>query len=32
MLQCNFHYHEKLNKEKMRELLAQWRADAAKEA
>ncbi|MBL8163722.1 MAG: NAD(P)H-dependent oxidoreductase subunit E [Anaerolineae bacterium] len=32
MLQCNFHFHEKLNKEKMRELLAQWRADAAKEA
>lgn len=30
MLQCNFHYHEDLTREKMRELLAKWRAEAAK--
>lgn len=30
MLQCNFHFHEQLNMEKMRALLAEWRADAAK--
>lgn len=29
MLQCNFHYHEKLDREKMRALLAQWRAEAS---
>lgn len=27
MLQCNFHYHEKLDMEKMKELIAQWRAE-----
>jgi NADH-quinone oxidoreductase subunit E len=30
MLQCNFHYHENLNMEKMRALLAKWRAEAQK--
>jgi NADH-quinone oxidoreductase subunit E len=30
MLQCNFHFHEQLNMEKMRALLAEWRAEAAK--
>lgn len=29
MLQCNFHYHELLNMEKMRALIAEWRAQAA---
>jgi NADH-quinone oxidoreductase subunit E len=28
MLQCNFHYVENLNMDKMRTLLAQWRAEA----
>jgi NADH-quinone oxidoreductase subunit E len=28
MLQCNFHYVENLNMDKMRALLAQWRAEA----
>lgn len=28
MLQCNFHYVENLNMEKMKALLAQWRAEA----
>jgi NADH-quinone oxidoreductase subunit E len=32
MLQCNFHFHELLNMEKMRGLIAEWRAEAAKEA
>jgi NADH-quinone oxidoreductase subunit E len=27
MLQCNFHYHEQLDMEKMKELIAQWRAE-----
>jgi NADH-quinone oxidoreductase E subunit len=31
MLQCNFHYAENLNMEKMRALLAQWRAEAEQE-
>lgn len=29
MLQCNFHYIENLGQEKMRGLLAKWRAEAA---
>jgi NADH-quinone oxidoreductase E subunit len=29
MLQCNFHFHENLNMEKMKELIAQWRAETA---
>ncbi len=32
MLQCNFHYVENLGQEKMRELLAQWREEAAQPA
>jgi NADH-quinone oxidoreductase subunit E len=28
MLQCNFHYHENLDMEKMKALLEQWRASA----
>lgn len=28
MLQCNFHFEENLDMDKMRELLAQWRAEA----
>jgi NADH-quinone oxidoreductase E subunit len=28
MLQCNFHFHELLNMEKMRKLLDDWRAEA----
>ena len=31
MLQCNFHFHEQLNMEKMRGLIAEWRAEAANE-
>jgi NADH-quinone oxidoreductase subunit E len=31
MLQCNFHYHENLDMDKMNALLAQWRAEAGKE-
>ena len=31
MLQCNFHFHENLNMEKMRPLLDEWRAEAQKE-
>lgn len=31
MLQCNFHYHENLNMDKMKTLLDKWRAEAAKE-
>jgi NADH-quinone oxidoreductase subunit E len=31
MLQCNFHFHENLNMEKMRPLLDQWREEAAKD-
>lgn len=27
MLQCNFHYHENLDMEKMNALIAQWRAE-----
>ena len=27
MLQCNFHYHENLDMDKMKVLLAQWRAE-----
>jgi NADH-quinone oxidoreductase subunit E len=30
MLQCNFHFQEKLDMEKMRALLKQWRDEAAK--
>jgi NADH-quinone oxidoreductase E subunit len=29
MLQCNFHYYENLNMDKMRALLDEWRAEAA---
>ncbi len=32
MMQCNFHYQENLDVEKMKTLLAQWRAEAAQEA
>jgi NADH-quinone oxidoreductase E subunit len=32
MMQCNFHFVEKLDMEKTRELLAQWRAEAAQQA
>lgn len=28
MLQCNFHYHENLNMDKMNQLLAEWRAES----
>jgi NADH-quinone oxidoreductase subunit E len=31
MLQCNFHFHENLNMEKMRVLLDEWRAEAEKD-
>ena len=31
MLQCNFHYHEKLDMDKMQELIAQWRAEASQD-
>ena len=30
MLQCNFHYHENLDMDKMKVLLDQWRAEAKK--
>jgi hypothetical protein len=30
MLQCNFHYHENLDMDKMKALLDEWRAEAAK--
>lgn len=30
MLQCNFHYQENLDRDKMKALLEQWRAEAAK--
>lgn len=29
MLQCNFHFYEKLDMDKMKALLAEWRAEAA---
>jgi NADH-quinone oxidoreductase subunit E len=29
MLQCNFHYHENLDMDKMKALIEQWRAEAA---
>jgi NADH-quinone oxidoreductase E subunit len=29
MLQCNFHYHENLDMEKMKALIAEWRTQAA---
>ncbi|NJL95787.1 MAG: NAD(P)H-dependent oxidoreductase subunit E [Anaerolineae bacterium] len=32
MLQCNFHFEEHLTMELMREKIAQWRAEAAREA
>jgi NADH-quinone oxidoreductase subunit E len=32
LLQCNFHYQENLDMEKMKALLDQWRAEAAQEA
>ena len=31
MLQCNFHYHENLDMDQMRALIAQWRAEAGVE-
>lgn len=31
MMQCNFHYHENLDLDKAKELIAQWRAEAAEE-
>jgi NADH-quinone oxidoreductase subunit E len=31
MLQCNFHYHENLDMDKMKVLLDQWRAEAGQE-
>lgn len=30
MLQCNFHFYEKLDMDKMKALLAEWRAEATK--
>jgi len=30
MLQCNFHYHENLDMEKMKALIEQWRAEASR--
>ncbi|MGQ9849173.1 MAG: NADH-quinone oxidoreductase subunit NuoE family protein [Aggregatilineaceae bacterium] len=30
MLQCNFHYHEKLDMEKVKALIEQWRAEASR--
>ncbi|MBL8131616.1 MAG: NAD(P)H-dependent oxidoreductase subunit E [Anaerolineae bacterium] len=30
MLQCNFHFHENLDMDKMNALIAQWRAEAGK--
>jgi NADH-quinone oxidoreductase subunit E len=30
MLQCNFHYAENLDQDKMKDLLAKWRAEATK--
>jgi NADH-quinone oxidoreductase subunit E len=30
MMQCNFHYHEHLDLEKVKTLIAQWRKEAAK--
>ena len=32
MLQCNFHYHENLDMDKMKELIEQWRQEAAEES
>jgi NADH-quinone oxidoreductase subunit E len=32
MLQCNFHYQENLDVEKMKALIEQWRAESAAEA
>jgi len=32
MLQCNFRYVENLDMEKMKALIAQWRAEATAEA
>jgi NADH-quinone oxidoreductase subunit E len=32
MLQCNFHYHENLDIDKVKALIAQWRAEAASAA
>ena len=32
MLQCNFHYVENLDQDKMRDLLAKWRVEAAQSA
>lgn len=32
MLQCNFHYHEHLNMDKMKELIEKWRAEAKEKA
>jgi NADH-quinone oxidoreductase subunit E len=29
MMQCNFHYHENLDLDKAKELVAQWRAEAS---
>lgn len=30
MLQCNFHYHENLDMEKMKALIEQWRSEASR--
>jgi NADH-quinone oxidoreductase subunit E len=32
MLQCNFHYHENLDIEKVKALIAQWRSEAQAQA
>jgi NADH-quinone oxidoreductase subunit E len=31
MLQCNFHYHENMDMDKMKALIEQWRSEAAAE-
>lgn len=31
MLQCNFHFHENLDRDKMRALVEQWRAEAKRQ-
>ena len=32
MLQCNFHFHENLDMEKMKKLIEGWRKEAAKKS
>jgi NADH:ubiquinone oxidoreductase subunit E len=32
MLQCNFHYHENLDMDKVKALIEQWRAEAKAKA